>query len=285
MEHPFFIPDGNLIRGPGGDQVVEHYGIDELSSFAKEVIRVSGDKALFYYGRGAASLKFDKGLVIEAGLQVTEFFKDRLYARFPEHRIFEHSEGGEDNYRHDDTRYLWVFDALDGVANFQAGIPLWGMSIALLENYWPVLGAFYMPATGDLFHAIADRQAYLGDHEIRVSEQEVLNDESVLLTYSRFNQRYRTNFPGKIRGLGCSAAHVCYVAKGSAEGALLNNLSYEDLAAVRVIIESAGGRIFRMDGTEFFLNEYLDTPMTNEDILVCSPELGPQIRECLKRPN
>jgi myo-inositol-1(or 4)-monophosphatase len=258
------------------------YGIEELSSFAADVIRRAGDKAMSYYGHGARRIKFDKGLVIEAGLQVNEFFRDQLYARFPEHRVFNHSEASN-GYKHDDTRYLWVFDALDGVANFQAGIPIWGMSLALLENYWPVLGAFFMPATGDLFYATAGKKAYLGDQEIRVSEQEVLNDESVLFTYSRFNHQYRTSFPGKIRSLGCSAAHVCYVATGRVEGALVNNLSYEDLGAVRVIIEAAGGKIFRLDGTEFFLNEYLDTPMIREDLLICSPDLGPQIREHLKK--
>ena len=123
--------------------------------------------------------------------------------------------------------------------------------------------------------------AYRGDQEIRVSEQEALSDESVLLTYSRFHQHYETSFPGKIRSLGCTAAHVCYVATGRAEAALINNLSFSDLGAVRVIVEAAGGKIFRMDGSEFFLNEYLDSPMIKEDLLVSSPELGIQIRDHL----
>lgn len=260
--------------------MIREYGIEELSSFARDVVRRAGETAMAYYGRGARRVKFDEALIIEAGLQLNEFFRDSLSARFPEHRVFNRSEAGV-GYKHDDTRYLWVFDALDGVANFQAGIPLWGMSLALLENYWPVLGVFYMPATDDMFHATAGEKAYLGDREIRVSDQEVLTDESVLFTYSRFNQQYQTTFPGKIRNLGCTAAHVCYVATGRVEGALINHLSFEDLGAVRVILESAGGKLFREDGSEFFLNEYLDKPGIKEDLLACSPELGPQIRECL----
>jgi myo-inositol-1(or 4)-monophosphatase len=262
--------------------VSEKHSVEGLSAFATEVVQVLGEKALSYYGQGARRLKFDKGLVIEAGLQLMEEFREHLYTRFPEHRVFSHSEEGE-GYKHDETRYLWVYDALDGVANFQAGIPIWGMSLALLENFWPVLGVFYMPATGDLFHALAGQKAYCGDREMSVSEQEVLNDESVLLTYSRFHRHYRTNFPGKIRSLGCTAAHACYVATGRAEGAVMNNLSYEDLGAVRVIVEAAGGKILRVDGTEFFLNEYLDAPMIGEDLLVASTELGAQIRDTLKK--
>jgi len=261
--------------------VTESYGIEELAGFAHDVVRTCGDKALEFYGHGESRVKFDKGLVIEAGLHLTELFRDRLFSRFPDHRVFVNREEAERGYTHDGTRYLWVYDALDGVANFQAGIPIWATSLALLENYWPVLGLVYMPATGDLFHARADHSAFRGNQEIRMSGQEVLSDESVLLTYSRFHQHYRTDFPGKIRSLGCTAAHVCYVALGRAEAALINNLSFADLGAVRVIVEAAGAKIFRMDGSEFFLNEYLDTPMIREDLLVASAELGPQIRDHL----
>jgi myo-inositol-1(or 4)-monophosphatase len=261
--------------------VAEDYGIDELAAFAEEAIRRCGERSLSFYGQGANRVKFDEGLVIEAGLQLAEMFRDRLLTRFPDHRVFSNEEKDR-GYSHDGTRYLWVYDPLDGVANFQAGIPVWGMSLALLENYWPVLGLFYMPATGDLFHARADQQAFLGERPITVSTQDALSDESLLLTHSRLHRGYATTFPGKIRSLGCTGAHVCYVATGRAEGALVNNTSFADLGAVRVIIEAAGGGIFKLDGSEFFLNEYLDEPRIREDLLISSPELGPQIRTHLR---
>lgn len=261
--------------------MADEYGIEELAGFAEEAVRLCGAKALTFYGQGASLIKFDEGLVIDAGLQLAELFSEQLLSRFPDHRVFRNEEEGR-GYSHDGARYLWVYDPLDGVANFQAGIPIWGTSLALLENYWPLLGVVYMPATGDLFHALADQKAFRGDRAISVSRQDALSDESVLLTYSRFHQHYETDFPGKIRGLGCTSAHACYVAAGRAEGALINNPSYADLGAARVIIEAAGGKIFRMDGSDFFLNDYLDTPMIREDLLISTPELGPQIREHLR---
>ena len=93
---------------------------------------------------------------------------------------------------------------------------------------------------------------------IEVFPHDGINDESLLLTYSRFHQDYKTTFPGKIRSLGCSAAHACYVAMGRADAALLANDSYAGLAATRVIVEAAGGKIFSVQGGEFFLNDYLD---------------------------
>jgi myo-inositol-1(or 4)-monophosphatase len=255
--------------------------IEDLTQFAIEVIRGSGQKALAYYGKGNPRMKFDEELVTEAELHVSQFFEGQLNSRFSDHLFFRNTQEA-DGYTHGGSRYLWVHDAIDGLANFQGGIPIWGTSLALLENFWPVLGMFYMPVTGDLFYAQPGKGAFLGENPIGVSEQEDMNDESLLLTYSRFHLHYRTTFPGKIRDLGCTAAHMCYVAMGRAEAALIGNESYKDLAAARVIVETAGAKIYTMDGHEVFLNEYLDGQRIGAHLLVSAPDTYAQIRACLE---
>lgn len=256
-------------------------GIEALVSFGMEVIREAGEKALSYYGKGKQGLKFDESLVTEAEIEVNGIFADRLKSAYPRHRTL--SEIHEDrDYSHEEKRYVWIFDPLDGVANFQAGIPIWGVSLALFENFWPLFGTFYMAATGDLFHARAGESALLNDRPISVSAQERINDESLLFTFSRFHGNYRTTFPGKIRNLGCTAAHICYVAMGRAEAAVIANESYQDLAAGWVIVRAAGGRIYRMDGTEFLLGDYLDGEQREEHLLVVPPEIHSQVRKHLR---
>ena len=164
-----------------------------------------------------------------------------------------------------------------------AGIPIWGSSVALFDNYWPIFGAFHMPATGDLFHAVAGGKAFWGDREIHVSAQESINDESLLLTYSRFHLHYRPQFPGKVRNLGSTAAHICYVAMGRAEAAHIAHESFQDLAAVRVIIEAAGGGIFNMDGSPFVINDYLEGGRGDTHLLVGAPDKCRQVQGSLSR--
>ena len=259
----------------------ENHGIEELTVFATDVIREAGDKVLSYFGRGMPEIKFDESLITEAELHLRDFFKDQLYRHFPKHQVFKTSRENH-GYTHENERYLWIFDPLDGVANFPAGIPIWGISMALLDNFWPTFGVFYMPATGDLFHAQAGGSAYWGDRKVQVSSQEEINDESLLLTFSRFHNHYKTSFPGKIRDFGCTGAHLCYVAMGRAEAALIANESFQDLAAARVIVEAAGGKIFKMDGSEFFLNEYMDGQKIGEPLLVLPSETFPQVRACIQ---
>lgn len=262
--------------------ISKEYDVQELLAFGLETIRKAGEKALSYYGKGKSEMKFDDDLLTQAEINLREFFEEELNARFPGHQLFK--EGQEDTeYSHEGKRYLWIFDPMDGAANFQAGIPIWGTSVALIENFWPVFGLFYMPVTGDIFKAVAGQQAFRGEHEIHISEQENVNDESVLLTYSRFHQHYQTTFPGKIRNLGCTAAHICYVAMGRADAALLSNESYQDLAASQILLQAAGGSIRKMDGSEFHLSEYLGGQKIDGHLLVSAPDTYSVIRNYLKR--
>ena len=258
----------------------KQHEIEDLTRFAMDVIQKAGEVALSYYGRGDRRIKFDEALVTEADFRLMQLFEDQLNQHFPEHQILKNNRARQ-SYTHDEKRHLWIFDPLDGVANFQAGIPIWGISLALIENFWPVFGVFYMPATGDLFHARAGQKAFLDNMEIRISAQTSISDESLLLTYSRFHHLYRSTFPGKIRDHGCTGAHICYVAMGRAEAAVIANESYQDLAAAGIILEAAGGKICKMDGADFFINEYLDDQKIKDRLLVTAPELYAQVRRCL----
>ncbi len=260
----------------------ENPGIEELLRFARETVSKAGDKALGLYGKGNPAVKFDEELVTSAELGLADFFRDRLNSVFPGHGVFGDPLPAED-YVHGEKRYLWIYDPLDGVANFQAGIPIWGISLALLENFWPVFGVTYMPVTGDFFYAIVGQKAYWGETEIRIPDTGEISNESVLLTYSRFHNQYQSTFPGKIRNLGSTAAHIIYVARGRAEGALLANVSYRDLAAAQIILMAAGGKIHRLDGREFHLSDYLGGQRIEEHLIAAPEGSFESIRMYLKR--
>jgi len=255
--------------------------LEELTHFAVQVVQKAGKKALRFYGKRKTGVRFDESLVTEAELALSDLFGSELQNTFPDHQLFNNTLT-EEAYTHEAKRYVWVYDALDGTANFQAGIPMWGVSLALLENFWPIFGLFYMPATGDLFKAVAKEAAYRGETRIRVGSTGEIDDQSVLLVFSRFHQQFQSSFPGKLLNLGCTSAHICYVASGLADAAIIANESFQDLAATRVILEAAGGKIYKMDGGEFHLNEYLEGQKIQEPLLVSAPETFDQVRKYLR---
>ncbi|PIE67233.1 MAG: inositol monophosphatase [Deltaproteobacteria bacterium] len=258
-----------------------HIGIEALSDFAIASIRKSGETALESFGKGKRPAKFDEKLVTRAELQIARRFQQILESSFPDHRMFT-SKTLDTAYTHDDKRYLWIFDPIDGVDNYQAGIPIWGMSLALLENFWPVFGAFFMPATGDLFHARAGGDAFWGEMRIRMTYDRVIDDESLMLTFSRFHKHYACRFPGKLRNLGCTGAHLCYVAMGRADVAITANESFQDLAATRMIVEAAGGSFFKTSGDKFYLNDHLNGERIDEHLIVTAPGNCPAVLDCME---
>ncbi|SFM52942.1 inositol monophosphatase family protein [Thermodesulforhabdus norvegica] len=254
----------------------------EIESFALNALKNVASVALQYYGKGNPSVKFDHELVTSAEMVIDRQMRDEIRSSFPEAAIF--GEGTKAvEYRHGEAGLMWVYDALDGVANFQAGIPMWGISLALVENFWPVFGAYFIPVTGDMFWAFADEKAYWNGKEICHEEGEPTNNESLLFTYSRFHDHFKTNFPGKIRNLGCSGAHICYVAAGRADGAVLYNVGFRDLIAPSIIVKSAGGYIGRVDGEPFYINDYIDGRGIKEFLLAARKDEHEQIRSYLVR--
>ena len=255
--------------------------IGALSSFAMQTIRQMGDEAIQFYGRGRLHPPFDQNLVTQAELHLNNSFQKAIAAQFPQHQIYGRDPLGE-GYTHGAKRYVWVFDPLDGVDNFQTRIPIWGMSLALYENNWPVFGCFYMPATNDLFYAVAEQQAFWNERPLTLVDRGDLSQESLMLTFSRFHQHYRSQFPGKIRALGSTGVHACYVAMGRADAAIVANESFKDLAAVRIIVESVGAKIYRADGSDFFLGDYVDGTRIDDHLIITTPSNAESVLECLQ---
>lgn len=241
-------------------------GSQELLGFAEDLLRKAGKLALKYYGRGNPLIKFDDELVAEADVGIRNLIRDSISKHYPEHSVL--GEGADrTTYQHGERGFQWVMDPVDGTANFQAGIPIWAISLALFDNFWPILGVCCLPVTRDCYKALAGDKLFFNDAPVTLEPEVVASDESVLLTYSRFHTEFRSSFPGKVRNLGCAGAHLGYVATGRAEAALLKYVHIWDLAAGLIILEAAGGEIRYLDGRSFHINDYLDGQKVEEPLL------------------
>ena len=141
-----------------------------------------------------------------------------------------------------------------------------------------------MPVTGDLFYATVGQHAFWGDSEIHIPDTGEISNESpsadlftasIIITFPPF--------PGKIRNLGSTSAHISYIVRGRAEAALLSNVSYRDLAAAQIILMAAGGKIHRLDGSEFHLSDYLSGQRIEDDLIAAPAGAFESVRMYLKR--
>lgn len=237
-----------------------------LKEFVENSLRKSGSLLLEMYGKGSKSTKFDDELVTLADNAAWKMISGKIHDSFEKH-CFLRELTAEEISSEECPRFLWILDTLDGAASFQAGMPVWGISAALFELFWPVLGFLYLPVTNELYSAYADREALLNDEPIHVRHDPTVDNESLILVYSRFHRDFVSDFPGKIRNFGSSAGHLAYVARGAADACILRNVSIQDLAAGSIILEAAGGQIKFLDGTDFHVGEYLDGKRIDQPLI------------------
>ncbi len=225
---------------------------------AGELLKHAGGLAMEHFRKVTPSLKQDKTLVTEADLAVQAYLTGKFAERFPSVGLVAE----EDDLRKAPTEgeTYFVIDPIDGTASFVSGLPVWGIAVGVVDRLQPVAGYFYMPVTGDFFYTTADGCVYRNDARVpAVEPQTVHRRESVLLTVSRFHRKYRVNdgYPGKIRSLGSTIAHLCYAATGSADAALVSGVCIWDLAAGLAMAALNGAVAQYLDGEPFVLDDAL----------------------------
>lgn len=169
----------------------------------------------------------------------------------------------EQTATHRGERCKWIVDPLDGTTNFLHHIPLYSVSIALMEDDKIVVGVIYEPNLDECFYAWKGSNAYLNGKEIHVSEQtEMRNtllatgfpykDYGKLDGYIELFTWFSRNTSG-LRRLGSAAVDLAYTACGRYEGFYEYGLQPWDVAAGVLIVQQAGGSVTDFNGAEDYI--------------------------------
>ncbi len=155
-------------------------------------------------------------------------------------------------------KYNWVIDPLDGTTNFIHGIPVFAVSIGLMEADEVVLGVVYEVNRHECFYAIKGGGAYCNDTRIHVSAAPALSASLIATGFPYYNfeliDRYLNSMKALmqkshgLRRLGSAAVDLCYVATGRTEGFFEYNLNSYDVAAGTIIVQEAGGQVTDFSG-------------------------------------
>jgi myo-inositol-1(or 4)-monophosphatase len=229
----------------------------ELEPIARE----AGALVMRYFAQHVTiEYKGDVDLVTVADRSSEKLIVERLQARWPEHGIV-----GEEGTRSEtDAEYRWYVDPLDGTTNFAHGYPVFCISIALARRDGQLeAGVLYDPTRDEMFAAERGAGAVMNGKPIQVSKTTTLA-ESILGTGFPSHKRHKnpnihfyhqiTLRTHGVRRAGSAALDLCNVASGRFDGFWEFNLNPWDTAAGVLIVEEAGGKVSRFDGSPFRLN-------------------------------
>jgi histidinol-phosphatase len=195
--------------------------------------------------------KPDNTPVSNADKEVERMIRDQLAAERPGDTVMgeEFGESGQGARR-------WIIDPVDATKNYVRGIPVFATLIALEEDGDIRLGVVSAPALGARWWGSRGEGAFGGDRRLAVSRIGSLEDAQ--LCHAGFEE-WRdagsldpllelSRKCARTRGFGDFWQHML-VAQGSAEIALEPEVSLWDMAAVKVIVEEAGGTFTDLAGT------------------------------------
>ena len=181
-------------------------------------------------------------------------------------------------------RFNWVIDPLDGTTNYIQGVPIYAVSIGLLDNNKLVLGVVYEVGHDECFYAWKNGGAYLNGNPIQVSKRNDIHD-ALLATgfpYSNFSQlnaylellKWAMTDSRGVRRLGSAATDLAYVACGRFDAFFEYDLKPWDVAAGAIIIQEAGGVVRDFKGGDDYV--------FGKEIIASNADLGDLLQEKVK---
>lgn len=205
--------------------------------------------------------KGDASFVSDVDLEASRLIEGVLREAYPDYARLDEEMHNALSYEFA-SEPTWVVDPLDGTSNFLAGIPVFGVAIALVENLQTRLGIIYDPLHDELFVAEKGRGATLNGEPIHVSKQREAKG-GMLFAGRGYKKRDRERH-GKIiydleqkttyfRRLGCATHMLSSVACGRADSVILTGNNPWDVLSGALLVQEAGGQVTDYCGAEWSL--------------------------------
>ncbi len=198
--------------------------------------------------------KKDKTVVTNTDIKINRMVTRLVKRTFKGHSIL--AEEGSDPAL---GNKVWVCDPLDGTLMFLHGVPTCVFSLAFLEEGKPMVGVIFDPFTNRLFWAEKGKGAYLNGKRINVSTKSDIKYSLMAMTcwkergaFANISDLYRKLINENVNVIDMfSIAYTgVLVAAGQFEASVHPATASHDSAALKIIVEEAGGKVTDMFGED-----------------------------------
>ena len=227
-----------------------------MLNFAIDVAREAGGVLMQRLGVAKVTNKGDIDLVTEADLASESLIIERIRSYYPQHGILAEESGEAVLSGAKRSDWKWIIDPLDGTTNYAHSYPCFAVSIALERAGVLEVGVVYDPVRDEMFAAERGNGTTLNGRQTRVSDVDELRN-AMLCTGFPYNVRERPDFTRDfanftmaaqaVRRDGSAALDLAYVACGRFDGFWEDGLSPWDIAAGKILIEEARGKVSNFD--------------------------------------
>lgn len=230
--------------------------MEDYLAFAEKIALEAGSVMLKYFKMGVESKeKVDKTVVTRADEEINKLVIKKVEDSYPNTSV-----QGEEASLNKSSKMVWVCDPVDGTEPFSKGIPISVFSLALVDDGKPVLGVVYDPFMKRLYKATSGNGAFLNNKKLKVSDKPLSVRATVDVEWwpeaswdaDTAMHNLSMDTATYVLHLGSIIQAGCLVAAGQYEACIFTGGKGKnmDIAALKVIIEEAGGKVTDLFGNE-----------------------------------
>ena len=202
-----------------------------------------------------------------------------LLARYPDAVVVGEEATSKDETLLDriaSAGLCFILDPIDGTSNFAAGLPLFGMMVAVTRFGRTVAGVIHDPVGDDTAVALAGEGAWMerrdgGVETLRVAAPAAVGEMAGALSWRFMPEPMRSQVCARLPRLAgawdyrCAAHQYRLAAAGSCHFLVYHRMMPWDHAAGELLFREAGGVVARLDGSPY-------SPASTEGGLIAAPD-------------
>ncbi len=190
-------------------------------------MRHAGTLALSLRANLTREDKPDGSIVTNADREVELFLRNALSVLVPG-STFWGEEFGKDSAG---TGGLWLIDPIDGTSNYFFGLPLWGVSVALLQGESLVLGAVALPELDEWYLSTLGGGATCNGVQLPKIRPGGIESNDLMGYCDSLQKAYPgQKIPGKMRCCGAFVLSGAWTVKGTLRGCIGYREKFYDMA-------------------------------------------------------
>lgn len=248
--------------------------------FVQNLAREAAARAIERAGQAKPEEKANKSYVTDLDRELERLIRGRLASRYPDDLLtgeeYEASGGGGPR--------RWSIDPIDGTGNLVHDLPLWAVSIGLIDAGEPVLGVIAIPPLNELYWAVKGQGAFRDGRRLSMTDAETFhNQDNVHVGTNALRAVDPRTVPGRLRDLGSACCELTFLACNRLEACTFLGEHTHDIAAGGVIVAEAGGEFGTIDGRRLSLAEVVAETPVRTPTFIASPSRLANLMSCVKR--
>lgn len=235
--------------------------MSDYKEFAVELALEAGKKIKTNFIKGVQKeWKKDDTPITVVDIEINTMVIDQIKKRFPEHSIL--AEEKSDLTKSD---YVWVCDPIDGTVPFSHGFPLSTFTLSLTHQGEVVLGVIFDPYLERMAVAEKGKGAFLNNKKIVVSDANnikntVIDVETWSTSLYDLTPLFKalTDKGSMVTILRSTVYAGMLVGMGEIGAVLFAGKTAWDAAALKIIVEEAGGTVTDLSGRDQSYNSEIN---------------------------